>query len=342
MEKRQTEMRTEQPVLSDKERKKKLWTRTIAIVLAASMILSLLYTQYWSSGAVSARNARSAAGNTDTATTDTSTSADDSSSGNSAADLAALYARNGDYAGAEAIYTQLIDSGNTDPTYYLSRGECRLQQENYSKAIEDFQTYLASGAEDQNGTVSALLGAAFYATGSYTDAGASFRKAVDSGYSDASTLLSQALACDYKAGSYEYAVKDAEKLIAITNPPAAENYYWLGLSKMGAGDLNGARKGFDQAISMDDSITDVYYYRGITYMNEENYQAATDDFTVSIARGQSTQWCAYNRALCEIQLNEIDAATADLKTAADMTDDTDVQSKAADLLNQINSAVSGS
>ncbi len=132
-------------------------------------------------------------------------------------------------------------------------------------------------------------------------------------------LLRDRAATQMLRGSYDYAVRDYDRLLSLREEPSAELYYNRGCAHLAAGRLNEAISDFTKSISMNEVWSLAYNNRGTTYARLGDYQKAVADFTRAIELEPDNRLAYRNRALAFRKLGEIQRAQEDLQYAVQLS-----------------------
>ena len=132
-------------------------------------------------------------------------------------------------------------------------------------------------------------------------------------------LLRDRAATQMLRGSYDYAVRDYDRLLSLREEPSAELYYNRGCAHLAAGRLNEAISDFTKSISLNEVWSLAFNNRGTTYARLGEYQKAIADFTQAIELEPDNRLAYRNRALAFRKLGEIQRAQEDLQYAVQLS-----------------------
>lgn len=191
------------------------------------------------------------------------------------------------------------------------RGECFRQQEQWEKALQDFQEALYYNPED---------------TWALAYQGETYR--LRKRYPEALMALDQAIALDEKNDwaiasrgqvyqamkRYEEALVDFDRAIALN-----ENYSWAiahrGVTYRLMEQYEKALGDFDQAIALNENNNWAIANRGETYRLMERYEEALVDFDRAVALDENYSWAIANRGLTYRLMERYEEALRDFDRA---------------------------
>ena len=118
----------------------------------------------------------------------------------------------------------------------------------------------------------------------------------------------------------------------------ASSAFLEGLYAMQDGDFAAAEEAISRAIAMDAGLEGAHYYRGVCRLSLEDYAGAAEDFAVSISQGHMVHSSYYNRGISLIMIDDYDPGLADIHVAAALTEDSGIQARAEQFLEQVREA----
>ena len=204
----------------------------------------------------------------------------------------------------------------------------------YALGYRYLSVYLEQN-EDPDGSVHYLRGAALMGQASYAEAEADLLEAIRLGYSDAADCYAQLTLCTYMLGDYAGTLTYGKQAQALWETPDAECLQRMGLAQMQLGDYASAIEYLRQSIAADPAPTENYYYLATGCLLSADYPGARDAYTAAIEKGYLLQECYYNRAICSLQLEDYDAAAADLLACLNAGDDETILTSAREILDQL-------
>jgi tetratricopeptide (TPR) repeat protein len=165
-----------------------------------------------------------------------------------------------------------------DPEVHYQAGNRHLLEDDYQKAIQEYEAALAGGTGSPE--IYNNLGLAYSHSGlSYTKAVENFKKAIElePDYPDAYADLGLAY---IGAGEYEKAIKSFQQLLEI-DPGHARGYFGLGWAYlMGKIDSAKAIQAFEKAIQLDPGQAEAYLGLGLAFVARGQKQLALEPITV--------------------------------------------------------------
>jgi tetratricopeptide (TPR) repeat protein len=274
----------------------------------------------------------------------------------------------GDSAKAIADYTQAIKLAPRNGWHYRARGLVYLAGAAYARAIADFGSAIRFAKANSPLQITAYVGraTAYYAQNRYDlcirDASQVIK--VDAGIAEAYRLRGLAqrekgkfdLALDDFAkalqlnpadsriwanrarlyatrGQFDLAVSDWNESLRLK--PDAESFYYRGSAQLDLNNYAAAISDFTQAIALRPPFVDAVRLRGQAFAFKGDYAAAIADFDQFIGPEPSAvgdAFAYYLRGLSHSRLGHKDQATRDLRRAAQLTSDAELQQKIKDEL----------
>jgi tetratricopeptide (TPR) repeat protein len=129
-----------------------------------------------------------------------------------------------------------------------------------------------------------------------------------------SALLSPARAATSSAVAVATLSPTEIQQILQLQPRTAADFYDLGVTLQGTGDLPGAIKNFTKAIELDPNA-DNYFARGLAYSDLGDQQKAIVDYNAAIRLDREFAAAYYNRGMSYMALQQLQAAVTDFSQA---------------------------
>ncbi len=185
--------------------------------------------------------------------------------------------KNGDFATAIQLYTEMIESNDNIVTAHFSRGMLYVYVQEYQKAVDDMD-YVIENKPD---------------------------------FPDAWNL--RGLIYTYKP-DYDLAMADFDKAIEL-DPKFGAAYLNRAVAYIDLEDNEKALSDLNQAALFWADNPEIYYNRANIYKTMRKWQAAIDDYTSTILFSQDNAEIRYRRANCYFNLSKWDEAIADYTKA---------------------------
>ncbi len=253
-----------------------------------------------------------------------------------------LYEAAGDYEAAEAAYAALIagpDGGIPDLGAHANRARVRLLLADYAGASADAEAFFAAGLADENGAVRYILAACALQEENYALAAENFALALANGYPDPAGLYPSLVYARYMQGDLAGAKKAGETALSLEGGESAELLQWMGVIALAQGSYREAADFFSRSAALDGTRADLYYYTGVCLVALNEYDQAILAFTQSIARGESLANSYYNRGVCYAALGDYENAYQDMHSAIVVSEDAELTASAADLRDKLAKAI---
>jgi serine/threonine protein kinase/tetratricopeptide (TPR) repeat protein len=221
-------------------------------------------------------------------------------------------------AAAEARYLNELAGGcYADAPPFLVRQRAELDAAIAGQAVEIPELPAPSTARDYF-----LDGAALFVLGKFDAATRPLEKAIAAqpNHGAAQFLLAR---CRQHLGQYERAVERYQSA-GVLLPKDARPAYFMGISYGNLGRPIAAEECFATAIELDAKFGDAYRARGVARTEQHEFEAAEADFTAALANGASKLQSLHLRAHARKALGDANGAAADLKEAATLTPETDL------------------
>ncbi len=244
-------------------RKRKMWMRFLAIVLAAVMILSTVYVGTVNSFWLTASGDTAGTSSKKKITTEYAVQQmlqnmaadpdyqeklkqqqETSYTGEQVLSMANDAMEKEDYQAAETYYGSLIDAG--EKQLYKMRAICRYKQNEYAGMLEDCRSYFDAGFEDTDGSAYLMEAAGYMYQTDYRNAETALNSAIAAGYSDSHECYIQLVRCNFVLEEYDSVIENADKVLSD-----------------GTGDS--------------DSNAEIRYYRAISYASKGQLPEAQED-----------------------------------------------------------------
>ena len=205
-------------------------------------------------------------------------------------------------------------------------------------AGKDLEEYFRLDGEDPNGEAAATLAACRMNESDYSGAVEMFHRAISNGYEKPYVLYSQSVLCAYLSGDFPTAIRDGKKAVEgfeAAKENSAELESWIGMACMAQGDYSQATEYFIKASEQDSKLENIFYYLGVSNLAEGETEKAIEYFTMSVEKEESVTASLYNRAVCYLKQGLIESAKDDLGAVTERNDDPELTIQAAELLNQL-------
>jgi tetratricopeptide (TPR) repeat protein len=189
----------------------------------------------------------------------------------------------GDFKGAIADYTKVIE---LDPNYefaYFDRGTSKLHCGDFKGAIADFTKVIELEPNYEF---------AYYKRGT----------------------------AKFESGDFKGAIADYTKVIEL-EPNYEFAYYRRGVSKSNSGEYKGALDDYSKAIELDIDFAEAYYGRGFEKAMQLDYNGAIADCTKAIALDPNEALAYWNRVIAKIGLKDYRGVYADFTKAVQIDPD---------------------
>nr|WP_242072302.1 tetratricopeptide repeat protein [Microcoleus sp. FACHB-68] len=217
----------------------------------------------------------------------------------------------GDYEGAIAEYTALLQI-NPDSGYaYHNRGVARHRLKDFAGAIEDYMKALQLLSPDDPKIIKTLgyRGAARAALGDHAGALEDYTQVLQLDPNNTTTYNNRA-ATRHRLSDYQGAIEDYTQLLRL-DPNNALAYANRGAARSALGDHQEAIKDLTLALQHNSSLNQVYYHRGGAHLALGNYHAAINDFNEELQRNSSLAQVYYKRGNAHLAVGNYHAAIED-------------------------------
>jgi TonB family protein len=221
-------------------------------------------------------------------------------------------ARNRDFDGAIADYTEAI---RLDPTFadaFHNRGVARSAKGDFDAAIRDYSR--AIELDPRRARTYFSRGVAFSRTRDYDRAIESFSKGLEISPNDANAYDDRALARSNK-GDMDGAIADLNIAISL-DPRNARAFNNRGFVRSRKGDSDGAILDYTEAIRLNGYYTRPFINRGLAREKKNDLAAAIDDFTQAIGLEPNNAGAYFERAQVRQLVGDTGAAELDFTRAA--------------------------
>ena len=220
----------------------------------------------------------------------------------------------GDYNGAIAKYTEIIQINPNYTAAYNNRGNVYHEMQNYSAAISDYTK--AIELKPNYALAYYNRGLIYQNMQNYNAAIADYTKAIQINPKDADSYYNRGLAYNYKQ-NYNAAIVDCTKAIEL-NPQYADAYTCRGVAYDDMGNYNAAIADYTKAIKINPNNSLAYNNRGNAYKNMSNYNAAINDYTKAIQLNPQYATAYYNRGNAYYQLKNYNQAITNYNKAIEL------------------------
>ncbi len=217
--------------------------------------------------------------------------------------------RKGDFVGAIADYSKVIQLKPDNAIAYYNRGLAENDKGDLDTALADYDK--AIQLEPAFAFAYSNRGNTKKTKGDLTGALADFNKAIELKPDYALAYCSRGNAKALK-GDLDGALADYDKAIQL-KPDDDVTYQSRGYAKQAIGDLDGALVDYTKAIELkpDDAFT--YYYRGIAKQGKVDMKGALDDFSKAIKLKPDHAGAYHNRGCLRYDSQDFTNALADFR-----------------------------
>jgi Flp pilus assembly protein TadD len=212
------------------------------------------------------------------------------------------------------LWNDVISKYQNSPLPYNNRGNYLLSQEEYKKAIDDFNKALA--LDPENDYAYNLRGMAFMNQGKFSEAIDDFNKVIELDSGNAIAYVSRGWV-HMNEGRNEEAINDFNRGIEL-DPDYATAYNDRGIYYYKQERYDEAKKDFDKAIALDPGYAEAYFDRANVSMQEKRYREAISFYTRAIETKDNFAQAYYNRGIAEFYSGRKNAACRDLRQAASL------------------------
>ncbi len=220
----------------------------------------------------------------------------------------------GDYDGAIAAYTKVIEHEPDDAEAYYNRGFSYAEKDEYDRAIADYDKAIARSPKNANAYYN--RGSIYAEKGEYDRAIADYNKAIALNPKNANVYSNRGNTYA-KKDEYDRAIADQNKAIAI-NPNFAGFYSNRGAAYHEKGKYNRAIADYDKAIVLNPKHVKAYNNRGNAYDKKGEYDRAIADYDEAIAINPEYANAYNNRGNTYAEKGDYDRAMADFKKAIEL------------------------
>jgi tetratricopeptide (TPR) repeat protein/Zn-dependent protease with chaperone function len=191
----------------------------------------------------------------------------------------------GDWDGAIADYTKVIESEPNDTDAYIDRGDAKYAKGDWDGAIADYTKAIETKPNDADAYLG--RGDAKYSKADWDGALADYNKTIEFKPNDTDAYIGRG-AAKAKKGDLDGAIADYTKVIEL-KPDYAEAYDNRGYSKSIKGDVDGAMADFNKAIQLNPE--DAYALKVIGYLKARkgNFDGAMADFDKAGINNQAVE-----------------------------------------------------
>ena len=182
-----------------------------------------------------------------------------------------------DFKGAIEDFNKSIELDPKDEYIFYKRASCYFELEDYKIAIDDLNKSIEI---DQNDVNTALRGESKFELNNYESAIEDFNKALDLDPEDDYIFYKRA-SCYFELGDFESAIDDVNKSIEIDQNDV--NTALRGTIKFKLMDYEGAIEDFNKAIELNPEDDYSFYYRSECKFQIYDYIGAIEDINKSIS-----------------------------------------------------------
>ena len=219
-----------------------------------------------------------------------------------------------DYSDAIKDFNYLINLNPDNARAYFNRAFVKFYLEDYSEAISDY-TKSIELATDSETKFGAFLnrGVAMLNIQDFDKALSDINKAINIKPNISESYFQRANVL-YDLKEYDQALVDYSKSISI-NPKYSDAYFNRGLLKFDLEDYSGAISDFNKTLDFDNQNSGAYRTRGLSKVYLNNYEEAIIDFSKAIEINPADTSALLNRAQLRYNLNDYRGAILDLDNA---------------------------
>jgi len=226
---------------------------------------------------------------------------------------------------------------------YLYSGDAKLESNNYTEAINEYNKAIEILIKDNESLKSLLdtletwspeqtaekmqnvillewayynCGLAFINLGQFQKAYTNFTKIIELGTTDYRVYFQRGLA-SFNLLNFQKSILDFTKSIEIDST-IPESYLNRGLAKFNLQDYRGAVLDFSELINLNSEFAPGYFYRGFAKSNLEDYRGSILDFSKAIEYNPNYADAYYQRGLSKYFLNQIEDCCLDLSKAGEL------------------------
>jgi tetratricopeptide (TPR) repeat protein len=194
---------------------------------------------------------------------------------------------------------------------YNNRGITYLEIEKYNQALEDFQRSLEIKPDDNQSKIN--ISKLYSLMNRNEESLQAFNEVLEKDANNFSALNDRGRILNELDKPLE-ALNDLNKAIAI-NPNFSFAYNNRGISYSKLGDYEKAMKDFEKAIATDPTYADPYMNKANILGMHNRFAEAIDYYDKAIALQIDNPYAYMNRAACYFELNNLEMACKDWKTA---------------------------
>lgn len=231
--------------------------------------------------------------------------------------LTQLYEMTGQYSAAAESYMALQKLRPTDKSIEINAGRCLILAQRLTEAQAILEPILENQDSPEIGTAYFLRAMIRMQNSDFSGAIEDYTDAIEGGY-DARVCLEQITACAFVLGDHN-AVLECEKSYLALWPEgssAASFYQQVGISAMTLKNYDHAEKSLTRSLDLNPEYPGTYYYRALTRFSGSQWELAAEDFSSSISHNYMADNSYYNRGLCYAQMKDLENACADLEKAS--------------------------
>lgn len=226
-------------------------------------------------------------------------------------ELAYIYKKMNDYAGAIKNYTKAIEMNQKYSEAYFNRGNAYLDHREYIKAIDDYTKVIELTPEDAAAYFN--RGFALHENEEYLKAIEDYTRVIELTPEDVAAYFNRGLSYN-KNGELLKAIADYTKAIEL-NPKSFKAYHDRGLNYKRNGEYLKAIEDYTKAIELNPKYFVAYNNRGVAYDANGEYEKGIADYTKAIEFNPKYVLAYKNRAIIYEKLGEDEKAAQDRETA---------------------------
>ena len=223
----------------------------------------------------------------------------------------------GEYVGAIANYTKVIQLEPDNAIAYYNRGIAKYELGQHFAAILDYNTAIRlkpdyAKAYHNRGVSKVNLGQHFAAISDY-DIAIHLKPNTSETYQNRG--LAKAMLKQYVAAILDY------NMAIRLKPDYAETYFYRGIAKVDLERHFAAISDYDIAIRLKPNYVEAYLYRGIAKDDMRQHFAAISDYDIAIRLSPDDAYAYYKRGLAKAKLEQYVAAISDFDIAIRLSPD---------------------
>jgi tetratricopeptide (TPR) repeat protein len=206
-------------------------------------------------------------------------------------------------------------SGQSLPDSLISSGNRKLESDDLSGALREFEIVLSMNPENNralNGKITAL-----YLQGNIREARRLVDRAIDNYPEFAGFYYSRGMISNQRR-NYRRAIDDFNRALALQEGNQSRILLNRGVSKLNIEDQEDAMRDFELAIEHNPLNIAAYNYRGMINYRNARYNEAIEDFDRIIGIQPQNEIAYYNRGMAYLRSGHTDQACPDFHRACQL------------------------